>query len=91
MVQMLQWRLKLKTNKQTNGWTEANKQEDGIKTLCLRSFDLGHKNIAFEIQNVNHDLTMGLINLSNFGGFRVNPSPTYVTFVTILFQPFPVK
>ena len=34
-------------------------------------------------------LTMGLINHSYFGGFLVKPSPTYVTFITILFQPFP--
>merc|ERR1719187_3194409 len=31
---------------------------------------------------------MGLINLSNLGGFLVKLSPTNVTFVTILFQPF---
>ena len=31
------------------------------------------------------------MNLSNFGGFRVNPSPTNVTLVTILFQPFPAE
>ena len=27
---------------------------------------------------------------SNLGGFLVNPSPTYVTFVTIRFHAFPV-
>ena len=32
---------------------------------------------------------MGLINLSYLGGFLVNPSPTKVTFVTILFQDLP--
>ena len=35
-------------------------------------------------------LTVGRMNLSNFGGFLVYPSPTYVTFVTTLFQPFPM-
>lgn len=34
---------------------------------------------------------MGRINLSNFGGFRVNPSPTYVTLVTILFHAFSMQ
>ncbi len=29
------------------------------------------------------------MNLSYFGGLRVKPSPTYVTFVTIRFHPFP--
>lgn len=32
---------------------------------------------------------MGRINRSYLGGFRVNPSPTYVTLVTILFHAFP--
>lgn len=31
---------------------------------------------------------IGLTNRSNFTGFLVNVSPTYVTFVTIRFQPF---
>ena len=34
-------------------------------------------------------LTIGRMKRSNFGGFRVNPSPTKVTFVTIRFQAFP--
>ncbi|GMT00964.1 hypothetical protein PENTCL1PPCAC_23138, partial [Pristionchus entomophagus] len=31
---------------------------------------------------------MGRMNRSNLAGFLVNDSPTYVTLVTILFQPF---
>ena len=38
--------------------------------------------------NFNHIHTMGLMNRSYLGGFRVNPSPTYVTLVTILFHAF---
>lgn len=32
--------------------------------------------------------TIGLMKRSYFGGFRVKPSPTKQTFVTILFQAF---
>lgn len=36
----------------------------------------------------NNNPTMGLIKRSYLGGFLVNPSPTYVTLVTILFHAF---
>ena len=41
------------------------------------------------VSGQSNKLTMGLINLSYLGGFLVNPSPTKVTFVTILFQDLP--
>jgi len=41
------------------------------------------------MMELKNRLTIGLINLSNFGGFRVKSSPTYVTLVTIRFHDFP--
>ena len=45
--------------------------------------------MAINIIKITCKLTIGLIKRSYLGGFRVNPSPTYVALVTILFQAFP--
>ena len=53
---------------------------------------IGKQKVAFSSGCVTWALfilkPMGLINLSNFGGFLVKLSPTNVTLVTILFHPF---
>ena len=56
-----------------------------LESECLQKIIINkHNNEAFK-----H--TMGRINRSYFGGLRVNPSPTYVTLVTILFHAFPTQ
>ena len=53
---------------------------------------MGRQKVAFNSGCVTWALfilsPIGRMNLSNFGGFLVKLSPTNVTFVTILFQPF---
>ena len=58
-----------------------------IKTVGKNIFETKLQFLTFTLDM----LTIGRMNLSYFGGFRVNPSPTNVTLVTIRFQAFSVK
>jgi hypothetical protein len=54
------------------------------KSKCLKRFI---KNFGRENEK---KVTIGRINRSNFGGFRVKPSPTKQGFVTSRFQAFSI-